>query len=82
MPRLSEAKKDVISCGEEQISCDPQISEWGNPAGQPVIPGNGKQTWGTETSHYPQEKKITMIPSVVASESGRAQTVSVSAESG
>ena len=28
----------------------------------------------TETSKYPEEKKITMIPPVVASEQGRAQT--------
>jgi hypothetical protein len=28
----------------------------------------------TETSKYPQEKKIIMIPRVVASEKGRAQT--------
>ena len=28
----------------------------------------------TETSKYPQEKKIIMIPPVVASEKGRAQT--------
>ena len=31
-------------------------------------------TRGTETSKYPQEKKIIMIPPVVASEKGRAQT--------
>ena len=32
-------------------------------------------TWGTETSKYPEEKKITMIPKVVASEIGEAQTL-------
>ena len=31
-------------------------------------------TWGTETSQYPQEKKVKTIPKVVASEIGRAQT--------
>ena len=31
-------------------------------------------TRGTETSQYPQEKKTTVIPRVVASESGGAQT--------
>ena len=31
-------------------------------------------TWGTETSKYPQEKKENLIPRVVASEIGRAQT--------
>ena len=33
-----------------------------------------KPTRRTETSKYPEEKKITMIPQVVASEKGRAQT--------
>jgi hypothetical protein len=41
-----------------------------------------KQTRGTETSKYPEEKKIIMIPVVVASEMGRAQTNFVSAELG
>ncbi len=34
MPRLSEAKKDVISCEKLWGSAnriDPQMSEWGNP---------------------------------------------------
>ncbi len=30
----------------------------------------GRQTWGTETSKYPQEKKTKVIPEVVASETG------------
>ena len=33
MPWHWEPMKDVISCGELQISIDPQISEWGNPHG-------------------------------------------------
>ena len=33
-----------------------------------------KGTWGTETSNYPEEKKVNTIPKVVASEIGRAQT--------
>ena len=32
-------------------------------------------TQGTETSKYLEEKKIIMIPRVVASEKGRAQTI-------
>ena len=36
--------------------------------------GAKKQTQGTETSQYLEEKKSTEIPSVAASESGRAQT--------
>jgi len=37
-------------------------------------PGVPELTGGTETSHYPQEEKETSIPSVAASERGRAQT--------
>ena len=37
------------------------------------LPKQGR-TRGTETSQYPQEKKIRMIPQVVASERGGAQT--------
>jgi hypothetical protein len=41
-----------------------------------------RHTRGTETSKYPEEKKIIMIPLVVASETGRAQTKDVSASLG
>jgi hypothetical protein len=34
-----------------------------------------KPTQGTETSKYLEEKKIIMIPQVVASEKGKAQTL-------
>ena len=53
------------------------MSEWGNPAGAIPSPAEQGRTRGTETSQYPQEKKITMIPRVVASESGGAQTAGV-----
>ena len=33
-----------------------------------------RRTRGTETSHYPEEKKVTTIPLVEAIERGRAQT--------
>lgn len=36
--------------------------------------GNRRQTGGTETSKYPEEEKENSIPSVAASERGRAQT--------
>jgi hypothetical protein len=47
--------------------------------GQPSMlkawnPGNGKQTWRTETSKYPEEEKTKVIPRVVAIEMGTAQT--------
>ena len=44
--------------------------------------GHEEGTRGTETSKYPQEKKITMIPPVVASERGTAQTTRVTARVG
>ena len=37
------------------------------------------ETWGTETSKYPQEKKTKVIPQVVASERGTAQIKVVTA---
>ena len=37
--------------------------------------GLAEQTQGTETSQYLEEKKSKEIPSVAASESGRAQTM-------
>jgi hypothetical protein len=66
------------------VSCDKP----GRAAHEHYIPGfpNGttrytegialerEPTRRTETSKYPEEKKITMIPPVVASEQGRAQT--------
>ncbi len=36
-----------------------------------------RRTWGTETSKYPEEKKTTVIPQVVASERGAAQTIKI-----
>ncbi len=69
--------------GEESRSCDPAVSEWGNPsrfiAGYPVVKisiyrdiATGEGTWGTETSKYLEEKKSIEIPLVAASENGRA----------
>ena len=40
------------------------------------------ETRGTEPSQYPEEKKLTKIPPVAASEQGRAQTVDVTASAG
>ena len=58
MPWLLQAKKDATSC--EKLRGARRIV--------------GGPTRGTETSHYPEEKKITMIPPVAASERGGAQT--------
>ena len=63
--------------GSRQTDFDPEMSEWGNPA---IIRwlscteyiGARRRTRGTETSKYPEEKKSTEIPLVVASERGLA----------
>ena len=36
-------------------------------------------TWGSETSQYPVEKKANAIPAVVANEPGQAQTSGIAA---
>jgi hypothetical protein len=49
--------------------------DWGHaqsPAPEHI--GRTEVTWGSETSQYPQEEKTTVIPLVVASESGTGQT--------
>ena len=79
MPRHWEPKKDVISCGKEQISIEPRMSEWGNPLEQTSsthapIHNAWEGTRGTETSKYPEEEKETSISQVAASERERAQT--------
>ena len=86
MPRLSEAKKDVISCDKLRPGANTRISadfRMGQPAGgdSGITPGV-RQTRGTETSHYPEEKKTKVIAQVVASERAEAQTGAVTAASG
>ena len=83
MPRLYEAMKDVISCDKLRLGANnryqAQISEWGNPIYWRYIIFIKRQTRGTETSQYPEEEKTKVIPLVVASERGLAQTNNVSA---
>ena len=43
---------------------------------------SAEQTRGTETSHYPEEKKTKVIAQVVASERAGAQTGAVTAATG
>ncbi len=53
MPRLSEAKKDVISCEKLRGAANmiyPQMSEWGNPPAEGRESIVRRQTRGTETS--------------------------------
>ena len=65
------------SSGEPLTGFDPGISEWDNPR-RDYLPAGGEyiaaaqRTRGTETSKYPEEKKATAIPPVVASERGTA----------
>ena len=71
----------AISCGELQISFDPQISECGNTYDEESYIINWihrlmRGTLGTETSKYQEEEKSTEISRVVASESERGQTKS------
>lgn len=61
------------SPGELATNDDPRISEWGNPIGEILSScteyiGAEKQTLGTETSKYREEKKSNEISLVVASE--------------
>ena len=54
------------------MTVNPQISEWGNPPEQSGTMLCMGRTRGTETSHYPEEKKTIVIPLVVAIERGTA----------
>ena len=80
MPRLSEAKKDVISCEKLRGSANTNRSadvRMGQPGLMKLDHADGnviKQTRRTETSKYPEEEKTTVIAQVVASERARAQT--------
>ena len=51
-------------------------------AGYRIIRQSRRRTRGTETSKYPQEKKVNTIPRVVASERGIAQTRGVATRYG
>ena len=86
MPWLSEAKKDVISCDKPRLEANthrPADFRMGQPAGSSAgIAQGARQTRGTETSHYPEEKKTKVIAQVVASERAGAQTGVVTATAG
>ena len=86
MPRLLEAKKDVTSCEKPRGLANTNRSEdirMGQPDKLKAYHRcKAGRTWGTETSKYPQEEKITMISGVVVSETERAQTNIVTARLG
>jgi hypothetical protein len=83
MPWHQEPKKDVASCEKPRVVAS-RHRTGDLRMGQPVRAESGhslpkfikqrEATGGTETSKYPEEKKETSIPSVAASERGRAQT--------
>jgi hypothetical protein len=79
MPWVWEAMKDVVSCDKLRRAAHKRyILRFPNGTTRYVedIALEREPTRRTETSKYPEEKKITMIPWVVASEMGRAQTYS------
>ena len=61
-----------------------RMSEWGNPPCRRAWhhAKSVRRTRGTETSHYPEEKKTKVIAQVVASERAGAQTGRVEARPG
>ena len=83
MPWLSEATKDVISCDKPRVEANTHRCvdfRMGQPSASDCTTTQSVgQTRGTETSHYPEEKKTIVILLVVASERGIAQTNNVSA---
>ena len=83
MPWHQESKKDVVSCDKLRGAVSRRRSgdfRMGQPRRSNIrLPYTEQNrytetTRGSETSQYPEEKKETSIPSVAASERGRAQT--------
>ena len=81
MPWRQMPMKDVDGCDKPRGAAY-QASIRGSPNGEtrqghalsppPEHIGRVEGTGGTETSHYPEEKKTTVTPRVAASETGRA----------
>ena len=86
MPRLAEAMKDVISCDKFRVGANNRlIRKFPNGATQQVedlLSFFRRRTRRTETSKYPEEEKTIVIPLVVASEMGTAQTKLISVSLG
>ena len=77
MPRVWEAKKDVVSCDKPRgVAHKRYILGFPNGTTRYIedISLEREPTPRTETSKYREEKKTIVIPWVVASERGRAQT--------
>ena len=86
MPWLPEATKDVTSCDKLRGVANTHRSadfRMGQPnTSDGITMQSMGQTRGTETSHYPEEKKTIVIAQVVASERAGAQTGIVQAMTG
>ena len=70
---MKDAKAAKV-VGELPNSCDPAVSEWGNPpaiGGNPTRNSRGR-TRGTEISKYPEEKKSNEIPLVSDERTGKS----------
>ena len=77
MPRLSETMKDVVSCEKLRVGANNRLIRRCPNGATHCVEGTvsaRKVTRGTETSKYPEEEKTIVIPQVVASERGIAQT--------
>ena len=83
MPRRQRATKDAASRDSPWVGAGDRRSmgfrmEQSGAARRPAPRrrqiGAGRETGGSETSQYPEEKKSTEIPQVAASERGEAQT--------
>ena len=79
MPWGQGPKKGVARLRKAPVSCLANLAgdtRMGKPAPDHAGASRlvGKGTGRTETSKYPEEKKSTEIPLVVANERGRAQT--------
>ena len=78
--RRRRTRKTATSSGEPSTGFDPEVSEWGNPAGSDPRHRRMNEivrrsyTQGSETSQYLKEKRSNDIARVVASESAGAQT--------
>ena len=83
MPWQKQAKKDVASCDKLRGAAHRRYIRrfpngatlLSNPQERPAeYIGGCERTQGSEPSQYLEEKKTIVIPIVVASELGRAQT--------
>ena len=74
MPRRLQAMKDVVACDKHGGVGKQTLIPW-FPNGETrpaMVTQKWERTRRTETSKYPEEKKSTEIPKVVASEIGGA----------